>query len=264
MRLNGGIKSTVMSHNLKQEYRVSDPARFSALVDAAVTREGNPMAAARSAVANGRAWKSLGQEAQLRVRAAQLKLKRYAAVGVTRITDDIRRLLLSIMLRPEAQELDDLLIPSHARLRMARYRQWMRHELRDSEMADDLPSRADMARARTQERRALWRYVCQHVPAAVDRLEQAITVDGATLASPRAEVSFSRVLDPLLSFGLSGGVERHWRELNKRELRAYFNSATRAEEILLRRSSDLERVTNRPTQTAEFLRPPWQVMRDRP
>lgn len=253
-----------MSRMLKHEYRVTDPAALRVLVGTAVDREGSFLSAARTAVAGGRAFESLNRAEKKRVRAAQQKLVRYGASGATRITENSRSLLESLLSRAEVEELDDLLLPPYARARAVLYRWWMHEVLGGTKLADDMDPQTDIARARKEERQALIRHIKQHCPAAVVKLREAIRAGAVTGSEERAQIAFARILDPLLCFGLTGGVERHWKELSVPELRAYINAATRAEKILLKRGTHLERVTNRAPQDDEFSRPLWETLRDRP
>ena len=148
---------------------MTDAAALSALVGIAVDRAGNFLAAARTAVASGRAFKSLNRAEKKRVRAAQQKLVRYAAAGATRITEDSRSLLRTLLRESEKDYLDYLLLPGYARSRLALYRAWMRQEIQGvhlrvrGERSNELQSRS--ASAVLSGRSLLRGHVAEHSPA---------------------------------------------------------------------------------------------------
>ena len=57
----------------------------------------------------------------------------------------------------------------------------------------------------------------------------------------RIEASKVQILAPLLLANKTGGIERDWRELDDRELRAFVEAGVRREKILLNRSADVPR-----------------------
>jgi hypothetical protein len=58
----------------------------------------------------------------------------------------------------------------------------------------------------------------------------------------RALIAWLRVLEPLLASADAGYVERGWRELSDRELKAFVKAGLRRERILLNRAPRLDRV----------------------
>jgi hypothetical protein len=72
--------------------------------------------------------------------------------------------------------------------------------------------------------------------------------------SKRMLLALVRIFEPLLTYGLSGGIERHWTELDDQELADFVRAGMRRELILLRRGADIARaqmaVTKPPVRSA--------------
>lgn len=93
---------------------------------------------------------------------------------------------------------------------------------------------SNLAHHRRDDLRFLLLHLKHEVPYAWHKLHRLI--DG--VPPPRAVVAIVRALEPLLQSPESGGVERDWRELTKRELQTFVSRATDNERVLLRRPSD--------------------------
>lgn len=268
-----------MSHDQTASYGVSEPEKFSQLIAGAIGRRGSALAAARAAHGLKHRWCDLATAEKREVRATQRMLCRYATEGPNAVNAESRRRLVALLTREERDTLDRILLPDRVRARLAVYQRWLKEQmwpegeeidpaLSDEELERKMNRRIDrqieLEAAWRSQRNELLTHISREHPNLARRLRDVVNKAGVTPDSYRAWIALRAVLDPLLQFGASGGVERHWSELTHAELKRYLKAAIQVQEVLLRRSGEIARAQGRPAAEMEFLRPASYVIRDQP
>jgi hypothetical protein len=252
-----------MSHRRRKDlsYSVSDPSGVSPIIRAAIGRCGSALAAARKALGHEESWGRLSSRERRAVRAFQQTLNRWATKGAKAVQEEKRMRALRLLTAEEAKAFDALLLPSHVCARLARYTDWRREQLRAEIMdEDDVDPYLRTSYAWDVERERVWKAILQRHRGLAGRLVLAMN---RVLDEERARIAERAVLDPLLQYGASGGIERHWSELTPAEFRRYLKGAIQAQEVLLNRPAEIVRAQETP-RPLEAFRLPHEVIGDHP
>jgi hypothetical protein len=178
----------------------------------------------------------------------QPTMSRLRCCGLGRVRWKTYEGLLRLVPRSQHAALGLSLLASVARESLEENRRWLaRQTLGSEDLAEARASKTDLdkelhnsrALERWQECQELLAHLRRRLPDLFKRFDTFLVRHGHLAG--RARLAFERIVAPLLQAGDSGFIERDSSELSPNELRRFVHAGIVREEILLRRSPDLQR-----------------------